>query len=175
MMEAQTEALFADGGEPVVARRVMGEKVLVFGWGMLLASFREGDEVGRDVAIATLLNLGMGLKTDTVAELCDVSHGWVCEIRKRHREGGMAAVTARAKPGPPRLIVGRKQKRLRQMHGAGATSSQIAKALGVSKSVVAKEIKRLGLPRRGWEVAQKPLPGIGRSEKMRGPRNRPTC
>ena len=168
-MAGTTEALFGEIASDVT-RQVIDNRILVSSRGLVVASFLRDDEVGRDIAIATLLQLGLGLKTDTIAALCEVSHGWVCEVRKRSRGGRMGAVVARGKPGPARWIEGRKQKRLREMHGTGSTPDQIGQELGVSKALVIKEIKRLGLPRRGWAVAQKALPGIGQGGKRRGTR-----
>lgn len=169
-MVVTTEALFADESQPSVTRQLVGSEIAVFCRGLVIACFRRGDELGRDAAIVTLVRMGLGLATDTIAELCEASHGWVCEVRKRYRNGGLAAALARAKRGPPRLLVGRKEERLREMHGAGATPREIGNELGVSTSLVAKEVKRRGLPRRGWAVAQEPLPGIGGGGKMGGTR-----
>ena len=169
-MAATTEALFADEGESSVTCQMVGNERVLFYRGLLIATFREGDGLGRDAAIATLWRMGLGLVTDKIAKLCEASHGWVCEVRKRYRDGGLSAVLAHAKRGPPRLIVGAKEKRLREMHGAGTTPSEIGRKLGVSTSLVVKEIKRRGLPRRGWAVAQEPLPGVGRGGKMGGTR-----
>lgn len=131
---------------PVLERRSAGPDVVLFCRGLAVASFRQGDSIGRDVAIAALLRLGLGLKTDTIADLCDASHGGVCEVRRRLAEGGLDRVLERARMGAPRKLVGAKEGQLCEMHTAGAGTRKIAKALGVSKSLVATEIKRLKLP-----------------------------
>jgi hypothetical protein len=160
-MEGRTGTLFDDEEEPVITREDVGDNVVLFCRGLPVLSFRRDDGLGRDVVIASLVRLGHGLTTDVIADLCGVSHGWVCEVRARDKSGGIEAVVARAKPGPPRLLVGRKEEKLREMHGAGATPRTIGEKLGVSMSLVNKEIKRLGLPQRGWAVAQGLLPGVG--------------
>ncbi len=100
----------------------------------------------------------MGLKTDTIGELCGASHGWVCEVRRRLAEGGVDRVVERGRRGPERKLLGAKGKRMREMHADGASLRKIAEALDVSKSVVGKEIKRLKLPTRGWSMKQGALP-----------------
>src|SRR5208282_2505456 len=83
--------------------------------------------------------------TDKIAELCDASHGGVCDVRRRLTEGGFQRVVERARQGAPRKVVGADEERLREMHADGTSVREIAKALGVSKSLVATEIKRLRL------------------------------
>jgi transposase len=112
---------------------------------MAVASFRQGDSIGRAVCIAILLRVGGGLKTDTIAELCDASHGGVCAVRRRLAEGGLDRVVKRARQGAPRKIVGGQEERLREMHAEGASVREIATVLGVSKSLIGTEIKRLKL------------------------------
>src|SRR5262245_60051373 len=160
--------LFDDEDEPIIRRKDVGDDVVLFCRGLPVLSFRRGDALGRDVVIASLVRLGHGLTTDVIADLCGVSHGWVCEIRARDKAGGIEAIVARAQPGPPRLLVGRKEEKLREMHGAGAVPRKIGEKLGVSTSLVNKEIKRLGLPRRGWAVAQGSFPGVGARCGTRG-------
>jgi hypothetical protein len=134
-----------DVGAPIFERRCAGRDVVVFCRGLAVASFRQGDSIGRDVAIATLLRVGAGLKTDTIAELCDGSHGGVCEVRRRLAAGGLDRVLERARLGAPRKVVGAKEARLREMHAARASTREIAESLGISKSLVATEIKRMNL------------------------------
>lgn len=169
-MEARSGKLFEDDVEPVFTRGVVGGDIVVWCRGMPVVAFSQSDELMRDVAIATLVLVGHGLTTDAIAELCGVSHGWVCEVRKRFRSGGLEAVLARGTLGPPRLLAGRKADRLVEMHGAGVARAAIAKALGVSEGLVAKEIKRLGLPRSGWGIAQTTVPGVGGGARNKRPR-----
>src|SRR5262249_1642350 len=98
-----------------------------------------------------------GLKTDYIAELWGASHGWVCHVRQRLAEGGVDRVIERARRGPERKLVGAKEERLREMHAEGSSVREIAKALGISKSVIGEEIKRLQLPPRGWRMKQESL------------------
>ncbi|MDF2435624.1 MAG: hypothetical protein JWP44_5257 [Mucilaginibacter sp.] len=130
---------------PVFERRSAGRDSVLFCRGLAVASFRLGDPIGRAISIATLLRVGHGLTTDKIAELCDVSHGGVCNVRRRLAEGGLERVVEGARQGAPRKVVGTSEKRLRKMHADGATARVIAKALGVSKSLIATEIKRLRL------------------------------
>lgn len=160
-MENGSGKLFEDDGQPAFTRSRVGDDVVIQCRGMIVAAFQQSDELMRDVAIATLVLGGHGLTTDAIAELCGASHGWVCEVRKRYRSGGLEAVLARGASGPPRLLVGRKADRLREMHGAGERLGKIAAALGVSERLVSKEVKRLGLPRSGWGRAQATVPGVG--------------
>jgi hypothetical protein len=158
-METHTESpLFADAG-PVIERQDAGEDIVLMCRGLPVASFRRSDGVGRDVAIAALIRLG--LKTDTIAGLCDSSHGWVCEVRARLASNGLSGVISRGKRGRPRRIVGRAEDKLREMRAAGATLADIADQLGVSESLVSLEVKRLNLPRRGVRSAQVGLAGVG--------------
>jgi transposase len=156
-MAATTNEQLVDLAGPIFERRDAGQDLLLFCRGLLVASFRRGDSIGRDVAIATLIRVGHGLKTDTIAELCDASHGWVCHVRQRLAEGGMDRVVERARRGPERKLVGAKEERLREMHADGGSVREIAKALGISKSVTGREIKRLKLPPRGWRMKQQAL------------------
>ena len=153
-MKAPTDAQLVDIDGSIFERQDVGEDVVLLCRGLLVASFRRGDSIGRDVAIATLLRVGHGLKTDTIAELCDASHGWVCYVRRRLAEGGLDRVLERARRGPERKLVGAKERRLREMHADGTSVRKIGKALGVSKSVVGSEIKRLKLPPCGWRMKQ---------------------
>ena len=136
----------------------------------VVAAFGQSDGLMRDVAIATLVRVGHGLTTDGIGALCGVSHGWVCEVRKRYRDGGLEAVLARGTLGPPRLLVGKKAERLKKMHGAGVARRAIAEALGVSEALIAKEVKRLGLPRSGWANGQQTIAGVGAGTRSRGDR-----
>ena len=153
-------ALFEDAGS-VIKRQDVGEDIMIMCRGLAVATFRRGDGIGRDVAIASLLRLGLGLKTDVVAELCATSHGWVCGVRGRLKEGGMESVIARAKRGRRRRIVGRTEDTLRKMRADGASLSDIAKELGVSESLVSLEVRRLGLPRGRAKTGPMSLPGVG--------------
>ncbi len=166
-MTTAPQTLFVDTIGPVVTSQVVGEDVLLFCRGLLICSIRRGDPLSRDVAIVALFRLGQGHTTDKIGELCGASHGWVCKVRERFRTGGMGAVAARARPGPARILMGRKQERLKELHAAGERQREIGRKLGVSTSVVNEEIKRLGLPRRGSGV-QPPLPGVG--GKSRSPK-----
>jgi hypothetical protein len=157
-MAATTDGKLIDIAEPIFERRDVGQDVVLFCRGLPVASFRQGDSIGRDVAIATLIRVGHGLKTDTIAELCGASHGWVCYVRQRLAEGGMDRVVERARRGPERALVGAKEERLREMHADGGSVREIARALGIAKSVIGREIKRLKLPRRGWRMKQGALP-----------------
>jgi hypothetical protein len=161
--------LFEDAGS-VIERQDVGEDIMIMCRGLGVASFRRGDGVGRDVAIASLLRLGLGLKTDAVAELCGASHGWVCDVRARLKEGGMESVIARGKRGRRRRIVGRTEDTLREMRAAGATLGDIAKALGVSESLVSLEVKRHGLPRGDAKKGPMSLPGVGAGGAPKGKR-----
>jgi hypothetical protein len=143
---------------PIFERHLAGQDVVLLCHGLPAMSFRMGDSVGRDVAIAALLRVGHGLKTDTIGQLCGASHGWVCEVRRRLSEGGLERVVARAPLGPARQVVGAKEVRLRDLHADGVSIREIAKALGFPKSVIGDAIKRLGLPRRGWRMKQQALP-----------------
>lgn len=156
-MTALTPGQLIDIAGPIFERRIAGQDTVLFCRGLAVASFRQGDSIGRDISIATLLRVGHGLKTDTIAELCDASHGGVCEVRRRLTEGGFERVVERARQGAPRKVVGANEGRLRQMHVDGASVREIAKVLGVSKSLVATEIKRLKLSPRAKQGA---LPGI---------------
>lgn len=144
-MTAITPRQLVDIGAPVFERRIAGQDAVLYCRGLAVATFRQGDSIGRDVAIATLVRVGNGLKTDIIAELCDASHGGVCEVRRRLAEGGLDRVLERARQGAPRKVVGADEVRLRQMHADGSTVREIALALGVSKSLIATEIKRLKL------------------------------
>jgi transposase len=155
-MKAIPDGQLVDVAEALFERRDAGQDVVIFCRGLAVASFRKGDAIGRDVAIATLVRVR--LKTDTIAELCDVSHGWVCEVRRRLAEGGVDRVVERARRGPERKLIGAKGKRLHEMHADGASLRKIAEALDVSKSIVGSEIKRLKLPPRGWRMKQGTLP-----------------
>jgi transposase len=157
-MAATTDGQLVDIAEPIFERRDVGQDVVLFCRVLPVASFRQGDSIGRDVAIATLIRVGHGLKTDTIAELCGASHGWVCHVRQRLAEGGVDRVVERARRGPERALVGAKEERLREMHADGGSVREIAKALGIAKSVIGREIKRLKLPRRGWRMKQGALP-----------------
>jgi transposase len=157
-MAATTDGQLVDIAEPIFERRDVGQDVVLFCRGLPVASFRQGDAIGRDVAIATLIRVGHGLKTDTIAELCGASHGWVCHVRQRLAEGGVGRVVERARRGPERALVGAKEERLREMHADGGSVREIAKALGIAKSVIGREIKRLKLPQRGWRMKQEALP-----------------
>jgi transposase len=154
-----------DIGEPVFERQLVGQDVLLLCRGLPVASFRQGDSIGRDVAIATLIRVGYGLTTDTIAELCGASHGWVCNVRRRLEEGGVDRVVERAKRGPARKVVGAKEERLRQMHADGSSIRQIAEELGVSKSLIGSEIKHLKLPPCGWRMKQVALPVAAPEER----------
>jgi hypothetical protein len=160
MSEQAESVLFPEVG-PVIQRHEVGGDIVLMCRDLAVASFRRGDGIGRDVAIAALLQLGLNLKTDTIAALCEASHGWVCCVRARLKEGGVDVVIARSKRGRRRRVVGRTAEQLREMHAQGARQVDIAKALGVSESIVSLEVKRLGLPKRGWKKAQKGLPGLG--------------
>ena len=157
-MSTPPDAPLVDVGEPIFERREAGRDVVLLCRGLPVASFRLGDSIGRDVAIATLIRVGEGLKTDTIAKLCGASHGWVCLVRRRLAEGGVDRVIERAARGPERKLVGAKEGRLRELHAEGNSVRQIAKALRVSKSLVGREIKRLKLPPRGWRMKQADLP-----------------
>jgi hypothetical protein len=169
-MGDKTGKLFETDGEPAYTASVVGGDRVIWYRGMIVATFAVTDELMRDAAIATLVSVGRGLTTDKVAELCAISHGWVCEVRKRYRQGGMEAVLTRNVGGPPRMLTGKKGDRLVAMHGQGVPIKQIAAKLGVSERLVSKEVKRRGLPRSGWAVRQMSVPGIGdgaRSEPRR--------
>jgi hypothetical protein len=155
------EAMLFEDAEPSIQRQDVGDDIVLICRGLVVASFRRNDPIGRDVAIASLIRLGMNLTTDTIGALCSASHGWVCRVRVRMKEGGLETVVARAKRGRRRKIVGRAEQRLRTMHAEGASLELIAASLGVSRSLVGSEVKRLGLPRRGWGTAQGCLPGVG--------------
>lgn len=157
-MATITDGQLVDIAGPIFERRDAGQDVVLFCRGLPVASFRQGDSIGRDVAIATLIRVGHGLKTDTIAELCGASHGWVCHVRQRLAAGGVDRVVERARRGPERKLVGAKEERLREMHADGGSVREIAKALGIAKSVIGREIKRLKLPRRGWRMKQGALP-----------------
>jgi transposase len=162
-MTAPTSAPLVDIAEPVFERQCVGQDVVLLCRGLPVASFRRGDSIGRDVAIATLIRVGHGLKTNTIAKLCGASHGWVCSVRKRLAEGGLDRVVERGRRGPERKLVGAKEERLREMHAEGSSVRQIAKSFGVSKSLVGKEIKRLELPSCGWRMKQQTLPVVERT------------
>jgi hypothetical protein len=155
-MKAIPDGPLIDVAEALLERRDAGQDRVIFFRGLAVASFRKGDGIGRDVAIATLIRVG--LKTDTIAELCDASHGWVCEVRRRLAEGGVDRVVERGRPGRGRKLVGATGKRVVEMHADGASLREIAEALGVSKSIIGSEIKRLKLPPRGWRGTQGALP-----------------
>jgi hypothetical protein len=157
-MAGTSDGHLVDIATPIFERQLVGQDVVLLCRGLPVTSFRQGDSIGRDVAIAALLRVGHRLKTDTIGQLCDASHGWVCHVRQCLAEGGLARVVARARRGPPRQVVGAKEERLRELHANGASVRAIAKALGVPKSVIGDEIKHLGLPRRGWRMKQKALP-----------------
>lgn len=123
---------------------------------MAVASFRKGDAVGRAISIATLLRIGVGLKTDTIAELCDASHGGVCAVRRRLAEGGVDRVVEGARRGAPRKVVGASEQLLREKRAAGASAREIATVLKISKSLAATEVKRLTTPRTGEQQALPP-------------------
>lgn len=159
-MKTAPGMLFIDTVGPAVTSEVVGEDVVLSCRGLSIASIRRGDPLSRDVAIVALGRLGQGLTTGKIATLCGASHGWVCKVRQRFRSGGMGAVAARARPGPARILTGRKEERLKELHAAGKSQREIGRKLGVSSSLVNQEIKRLGLPRRGSGM-QSPLPGVG--------------
>jgi transposase len=152
-MTGTTPGQLVDIAGPTLERRCAGRDLVLFCRGLAVASFRQGDSIGRAIAIATLLRVGRGLRTDTIAELCDASHGGVCDVRRRLAEGGVDRVVERARQGAPRKVVGGNEERLREMHGKGATVRELATALGVSKSLIATEIKRLKLPPRAKQEA----------------------
>jgi hypothetical protein len=156
-MAGTRTTLFVDTVDPIFERQEVGDDVLLRCRGLPVTSFRRGDSIGRDLAIAALIRLG-NLKTDTIAALCETSHGWVCEVRKRVTRGGFQAVVERAPRGPEPKLVGAKMQRLRDLHADGGSVREIGKTLGVSKSIVNSAINRLGLPPRGWRKAQRSLP-----------------
>jgi hypothetical protein len=157
-MESTWDGQLVDLAGPIFGRELVGQDVVLTFRGLPVTSFRQGDSIGRDVAIAALVRLGHGLKTDTIGRLCGASHGWVCAVRQRLAEGGLERVVARAQRGPARQVVGAKEDRLRELHADGASVREIAKALGISKSVIGDEIKRLKLGPRGWRMKQAALP-----------------
>ena len=148
-MATSTPGVLVDVGVPAFERCDVGLDSVLFCRGMAVASFRKGDAVGRAISIATLLRIGVGLKTDTIAELCDASHGGVCDVRRRLAEGGVDRVVEGVRVGAPRKVVGASEQLLRERHAAGASVREIAAALGISKSLAATEVKRLTAPRVG--------------------------
>ena len=157
-MKNDSQWLFVEPPGQTFERKDVGEDVLLLCRGLVVATFRRGESLGRDLAIASLLRVGCGLKTDTIAALCGASHGWVCEVRRRFKVGGLQAIVARGVRGQPRKLVGAKEDQLRNLHADGSSGRELAKVIGLSKSLVAREITRLGLPPRGWRNAQFSLP-----------------
>jgi len=66
-MAATENGHLVDIAEPIFERQGAGQDVVLFCRGLAVASFRKGDSIGRDVAIATLIRVGRGLKTDAIA------------------------------------------------------------------------------------------------------------
>src|SRR5713226_7197778 len=126
-MTAPTTGPLIDIAGPIFERRCAGQDSVLFCRGMAVASFRQGDPIGRAISIATLLRVGHGLKTDKIAELCDASHGGVCAVRRRLAEGGFERVVERAHQGAPRKVVGANEELLREMHADGTSVREIAK------------------------------------------------
>lgn len=155
-MATSASGALVDVGAPSFERRDAGLDSVLFCRGMAVASFRKGDAVGRAISIATLLRIGVGLKTDTIAELCDASHGGVCAVRRRLAEGGVDRVVEGARRGAPRKVVGASEQLLREKRAAGASAREIATVLKISKSLAATEVKRLTTPRTGEQQALPP-------------------
>jgi hypothetical protein len=88
---AALAALREEATRPVIVRQQTGSYVELRVRGLPVLAFEENDGVGRDVAIATILRLRF--TTDATAALCGVSHGWVCKVRARLREGGVSPIT----------------------------------------------------------------------------------
>lgn len=125
----------------MVVRSQTGSFVELMVRGMPLLAYEESDGIGRDVAIAALLRLKF--KTDAVGALCGVSHGWVCKVRARLREGGVGEVVRVRPDGRPPTLVGAMYKRFEKLHAEGKTPPAIARELGIGSAIVYRAVKVL--------------------------------
>jgi hypothetical protein len=138
---AALAALREEANRPVVVRTQTGNLVELMVRGMPLLAYEESDGIGRDVAIAALLRLKF--KTDAVGALCGVSHGWVCKVRARLREGGVGEVVRVRPDGRPPTLVGAMYKRFEKLHAEGKTPPAIARELGIGSAIVYRAVKVL--------------------------------
>lgn len=144
-MQKGIRALFPGEVGPVVERRELGCRIELVVRGLPVLVFDTTDPVGRNVAIASLLHLGMA--TDPIGVLCGASHGHVCKVRARLREGGIGEVVRRGKLGRPRRLEGSLRSRVVRLHEEGLSCRAIAREVGVSSSVVHDELRRVAAAR----------------------------
>lgn len=145
MTRAVPNSLLPEVDVPTIARRELGEFTQILVHGIVVHEYRAGDSTGRDVAIASLLRLG--LTTDRISSLCGASHGWICRVRGRLRSGGLGEVVANRRVGRPRTIQGAMRAKLVSMVAQGERCATIARALGVAESVVHGEMARIRAPK----------------------------
>ena len=139
-MSDGTGTLFIDTQGAYISRAQIGNTVILQHRNLPFMSFALDNAVERDVAIATVLNLGW--TTDRTAALCGVSHGQVCKVRERQREGGTEAFVQQATRGRPRLLFGATLKRVVQWRGEGKSVAWIAARVEVSEPVVREALRR---------------------------------
>ncbi|CAN5167280.1 hypothetical protein BH09MYX1_BH09MYX1_65340 [soil metagenome] len=162
-MSESTNPLLPEVDVPTIERREIGNVVQIAIRGIVVYQFDNMDSTGRDVAIASLMRLG--LATDRIASLCGASHGWVCRVRKRLRAGGLEEVVAKRRSGRPRTIQGAMRTTLVRMMAEGEKCARIARALGVAGSVVHDEMARIRAQREQLSIihgaSKDPAPTTG--------------
>jgi len=133
---------------------------LVLCEGVPVADFHDGDVAGRGVVMVQLCVHG-SLTEPAVAKAFGVSRPTVARAKRKHAEGGVAAlVPHRRGPKEPTKLKGATAQRMVAMARKGLSKTEVARRLGVNESAVRKALQRMGLE----ELAVRQPPLVGRQE-----------
>ena len=126
-------------------------QLLVFAGSVLLFRFGDGDAGARNVAVATLRQLGFG--GQAVAAAMGLTENYVATLHRRAlREGTGGLVRPRGRPG--KLAPGA-WGQARQWRAAGVRDAGIARRLGVEQSTVLRHLGPAGVQ---GELTEEPSP-----------------
>ena len=127
---------------------------------VVLFDYAAGDVVMRNIALATLRQLGF--RGRAVATALGLSEAYVATLHNAARRGGSAALAMQDRRGTPGKVTAAQWEQARAWRDQGASDAEIGRRLGVAHTTVSRGLGPRGQApagddAAGWAPAESPV------------------
>jgi len=135
-----------------------GRRVIMAG-AVVLFDYAAGDVMMRNMALATLRQLGFGGRV--VAAVLGLTENYVATLHNAAKRDGSAALVRHDRPGAPGKVTGEQWELARAWRAQGASDAEIGRRLGVAHTTISR-----GLGPRDPGPVPEAAPGRSRQEPL---------
>src|SRR6266849_3392148 len=154
-MSAAVAAILGGMPEPRDLRMHQpGDRCVISAGSVVLFDYDAGDTAMRNIALATLRQLGF--KGRTVAAALGLTENYVSTLHNAAMRDGSAALTGQPRPGRPGTVTAAQWEQARELRARDASDAEIGRQLGVAHTTISRRLGPRGQTAGGGEPGRAP-------------------